>query len=227
MANHEVISGDDIYGPGAYVDKDFTPAPREARRIFELIAKSTPGFTQDQRHWDNVTFDGRPEPSIPCPIKVPVVAAALHAMCGVVANELVEDRNDRKQSKDQGKVTVNTDHAGIWMGTIFTPHLNGTDIHDLFTTKKLPSLFAQDLEKGWMATPMNVCTTAIYKTATPGVWYQLHGSLDAPPVLRSMGMDPEYPAKSPQEAYEYIACHVEKWSADELEMHNVRNGFLR
>jgi hypothetical protein len=40
-----------------------------------------------------------------------------------------------------------------------------------------------------------------------------------------MGMDPEYPAKTPDEAYEYISRHVEQWTADELEMHNVKNGF--
>ncbi|ODM22887.1 hypothetical protein SI65_00476 [Aspergillus cristatus] len=225
MATHTVIPGDDIYGPGSYIDKEPIPVPQDARRVFEYLAKTTPGFTQDQRHWDNVTFNGRPEPSIPGPIKAPVVAAALHAMCGVVANEIVEDRDSQKQSSEQAKVSVNTDHAAIWMGSIFTPYINGTDVQDLFKAKKLDALFEKDLEHGWMGSFMNLRTTAIYKTATPGVWYQLHGSLDAPPVLRSMGMDPEYPAKTPREAYEYIASHVEKWTADELEMHNVRNGF--
>lgn len=222
---HAVLPGDDIYGPGSYIDKEFTPVPKDAHRVFEYLARTTPGFTQEQRHWDNVTFEGRPEPSIPGPIKAPVVAAALHAMCGVVANEIVEERDGYEQSKEQAKVTINTDHTAIWMGSIFTPYINGTNVQELFKAGKLGSLFERDLERGWMGSPMNLRTTAIYKTATPGVWYQLHGSLDAPPVLRSMGMDPDYPAKNPQEAYEYIARHVEKWTADELEMHNVRNGF--
>lgn len=225
MSNHEVIPGDDIYGPGAYIDKEFTPVPQESRRVFELLAKRTPGFTQDQRHWDNVTFEGRSEPSIPGPIKAPVVAAALHAMCGIVANEIVEDRDGREQSQEQGKVTIDTDHSGIWTGTIFTPYIEGTDIHDWWRNGKLSSLFTRDLEKGWMGTSMNLRATAIYKTATPGVWYQLHGSLDAPPVLRSMGIDPDFPARNPQEAYEHIASHVANWTADELEMHNIRHGF--
>ena len=225
MSAHDVISGADIYGSGAYVDKTFIPVPQDARRVFEYLAKSTPGFTQSTRHWDNVTFEGRSDPSIPGPIKAPVVAAALHAMCGVVANEIVEDRDNQEQSKEQAKVAVNTDHAAIWLGTIFTPYINGTDVQELLKTKKLGSLFDRDLERGWISSFVNLRSTAIYKTATPGVWYQLHGSLDAPPVLRSMGMDPDYQAKTPQEAYDYIASHVEKWTADELEMHNVRNGF--
>ncbi|OQD82220.1 hypothetical protein PENANT_c022G10762 [Penicillium antarcticum] len=76
-----------------------------------------------------------------------------------------------------------------------------------------------------MSSPMRQRTTALYKTKTLGVWYQLHGSLNAAPVLQSMSMDPKYPAKTADEAYKYIAHHVGQWTADELEMHNVKNGF--
>ncbi|KAL4940750.1 hypothetical protein BDV06DRAFT_15480 [Aspergillus oleicola] len=223
MAQHETGPSPDIYGPGTFVDKEFLPAPQDASRIFEYIAKGTPGFTQDRALWDTVKFEGSEHPVIPGPTKAPLVAAALHAMCGVVANEIVQDRDGTPV--DNQTVTVNTDHAAIWLGTIFAATIEGKDMSEIVRTKQLPKLFERDFEGGFMSTPMRQRTTALYKTKTPGVWYQLHGSLDAPPVLRSLGIDPDYPAKTSEEAYEYIAQRIEQWTADELEMHNVKNGF--
>ncbi|OQD82256.1 hypothetical protein PENANT_c022G10790 [Penicillium antarcticum] len=98
MSSHETLPGTDIYGPGTFVDKEFTPSPQDAGRIFEYIAKGTPGFTQDQELMEHT--------------------AALHAMCPEVAHEIVED-HDGTPAKSQN-VTVNTDHAAIWLETIFT-----------------------------------------------------------------------------------------------------------
>jgi hypothetical protein len=220
---HETVPATDIYGPGTFVDKEFLPAPQDAGRIFEYIAKGTPGFTQDKELWDTVKFNGSPMPIIPGPTKAPLVAAALHAMCGVVAHEIVEDRDGTPANSQQ--VTVNTDHAAIWLGTIFAASVEDKDMSELIRSQELPNLFKQDFEGDFMSNLMRKRTTALYKTKTPGVWYQLHGSLDAAPVLKSIGVEPNYPAKTADEAYEHISRHVEQWTADELEMLNVKNGF--
>lgn len=220
---HKTTPSTDIYGPGTFMDTDFTPVPQDAARIFEYIAKNTPGFSKDKELWDTVKFEGSSLPIIPGPIKAPPIAASLHAMCGVVAHEIIQDRDGTPARTQQ--VTVNTDHAGIWLGTIFAASVEGKDLVGLAKSRQLPTLFQQDFERGCMATPMKQRSTAIYKTKTPGVWYQLHGSLDPIPVLKSMGIDPDYPAKSLDEAYDYISRHVEQWTADELEMHNLKNGF--
>lgn len=221
--SHETTPSGDVYGPGTFMDKKFVPAPQDAARIFEYIAKSTPGFTQDKDIWNTAKFEGSSLPTIPGPFKAPLVAAALHAMCGVVAHEIVEDRDSTPASTQQ--VTINTDHAAIWLGAVYSGSVNGKSIHELVKSRQLSGLFQQDFQQGWMSTPIGQRTTALYKTKTPGVWYQLHGSLDSSPVLRSMGMDPDYPAKDLDDAYEYISRHVEQWTTDELEMHNIKNGF--
>ncbi|KAL4811899.1 CoA-transferase family III domain-containing protein [Aspergillus spinulosporus] len=225
--SHETVPGDIIYGPGTYVDKSFLPAPQDARRIFEYLASSTPGFNTDKALLETVHFSGSEHPVIPGPIKAPLVSAALHAMCGVVAHEIVQDRDGTPAASQT--VSVNTDHAAIWLGTVLAATVNGDDMRkdmsEVVRSGELPSLFDRNFEGGFMSTPMRQRTTALYKTATPGVWYQLHGSLDAPPVLRALGIDPEYPAKTSQEAYEHIAKRVEQWTADELEMLNIKNGF--
>ncbi|KAJ5752197.1 CoA-transferase family III [Penicillium odoratum] len=218
---HATISGTDVYGPGTFIDKKVLPVPEDARRVFEFLASSTPGFTQDKAAWDTVKFEGRPEPMIPGPIKSPVVAAALHAMAGLVANELLELRDGTKVVDN--KVTVDTDHAGIWLGSVFTTYINGSDTSALARSGKLNSLFSTDMEKGF-GKGIAGRTTAIYKTKDPKVWYQLHGSLDAKKTLETMGIDPNVSFDTAQGYYDYIQSHVIQWSPDELEMHNVRHG---
>lgn len=219
---HQTLSGNDIYGPGTYIDKDVLPVPEDARRVFELLATRTPGFTDDRALWETVKFEGRPEPMIPGPMKSPVVSAALHAMCGLVGNELLELR-DGTPAKDSS-VTVNTDHAGIWLGYTFTAYVNGSDISTLARNRTLSTIFQRDFEQGFGVGPLAGRATALYPTKDPKVWYQLHGSLDASKTLTSMGIDMNVPLGSFAEGYDYIRQHVQRWSADELEMHNVRHG---
>ena len=218
---HETISGTDVYGPGTFIDNKVLPAPEDAKRVFEFLASQTPGFTKNKAAWDTVHFEGQPKPMIPGPIKFSVTAAALHAMAGLVANELLELR-DGKAVTDS-KVTVDTDHAGLWIGSVFTTYIDGLDISAWARSGKMGSLFPRDYEHGF-GQGIAGRTTAIYQTKDPKVWYQLHGSLDAEKALESMGIDSSVKFDKPQEYYDYIQKHIIQWSPDELEMHNVRHG---
>lgn len=219
---HETIPGDEVFGPGTYIDKSVLPVPEDARRIFELLASRTPGFTKEPALWKTVKFEGRPDPMVPGPMKSPVVTAALHAMCGLVGNELLALR-DGKPAK-QASVTVDTDHAGMWLASTFTAYVNDKDIPTLARTRELSGIFGRDFEQGFGVGPLAGRATALYPTKNAGVWYQLHGSLDASKTLCSMGIDMNVPLESFEEGYQYIRQHVQKWSADELEMHNIKHG---
>ncbi|KAF5598377.1 acyl transferase carnitine dehydratase [Fusarium pseudocircinatum] len=59
---------------------------------------------------------------------------------------------------------------------------------------------------------------ANYETKDEGVWFQLHGSLGADPVLQAIGIDPSQDCSNNDEAYQVIAEHVRKFGAHELEM---------
>ncbi|KAK0761696.1 hypothetical protein N5P37_005678 [Trichoderma harzianum] len=222
-ATHTTIPCPEIYGPGTFVDKSFLAIPDDARRVFEILANATPNFTKNRDVWDSVKFHGHDEPIIPGPLKAPVVAAALHAMCGVVANELLAER-DGQEVADRS-VIINTDQAAIWLGSILTVRLNGSDVSELVKIGKGSSIFDRDFEKGVFNNPLRLRTTAIYPTKTPSVWYQLHGSLHADPVLRAIGVDPATKCESPAEAYNLIREQVQKFTADELEMIMLKNGF--
>lgn len=219
---HETIASPEVYGPGTFTDKNVLSVPDDSRRIFEYLASKTPGFTKDPKVWDTVKFEGGPDPMVPGPVKAHVVAAALHAMCGVVANELLDLRDGN--AMDYRSVVVNTDHASLWLACVLLVYVNGTDLSTLARTGQLPKIFEPDFERGWNADPLSLRTTALYPTKDPKVWYQLHGSLDATPVLQSMGIDRDLNLDSASKAYDYIRQHVEQWDPEELEAHNVKHG---
>ncbi|KAJ4350674.1 hypothetical protein N0V95_004522 [Ascochyta clinopodiicola] len=219
MASQDRIT--DVYGPGTYIDKSFVPVPEDTARIFRLIASQTPGFTQDEALLSKVKFTGEEYPVIPGPIKATSVAAALHAMCGVVADEILALRGSKDENR---QITVNTTHATIWFGCVATAYLNGEDVLSMAAQKKLGDVLP-DWEQGWTDTPLKYRATALYPTKSPETWYSFHGSMDANPVLESIGIDAGAEVSSNEEAAKLIAEHTKKYSPEELEMNNLVNGF--
>lgn len=210
----------DVYGPGTYTDKTFTPVPEDTARIFRLLASQTPTFTKDEALLSKVQFTGEEFPVIPGPIKATSVAAALHAMCGLVADEILTIRGAEDKNR---KITVNTTHAGFWFGSIATAYLNGEDVLSLAGKGDLKNVIP-NWEQGWVDTPLKYRATGLYPTKDPEVWYSLHGSLDAIPVLRSIGLDPDTKVASNEEAAALIAEHTQKFLPAELEMNNLMLG---
>jgi hypothetical protein len=218
---HKTVPSPDVYGPGTFTDVDVLPVPEDARRIFEILAKKTPGFTQNKDIWDTVKFEGHDGSMIPGPLKTPILAGVVHAMIGVVGNELLEIR-DGKPAR-HGSVTVNTDHAAFWLGTPMMAYVNGVDVATLIKNNALKQQFERDLE-GEAFTGLSARATAIYPTKDPKIWYQLHGSFNGNGLLKSMGIETDVQLDSLSDRYNYIKKHIQKWNPDELEMHMVKHG---
>lgn len=218
VAEHRTILG--VYGPGTHTDETFVPVPQDTKRIFKILASETPGFNADAATLDSVTFEGDDFPVIPGPLKAVSVAASLHAMAGVVANEILTQRG----IPHDNKVTVNTTHAAFWLATIGMGYVGGKDIVSIAKNKELDSI-VPSFEQGWYDTFLKYKGTSIYPTKNPEVWYQIHGSLDAVTLLKAMGLDPEYPCKSVDEAWNYIASYTRTKTPEELELFNIYNGF--
>lgn len=216
-----VVPATDIYGPGAWVDENAGSVQEDAQHLFQLLVSSTPNFTDHKSRLESVSFEGTSEPITPGPLKANVVAAALHAMCGVVANEILDVRDGPSPDR---KVSINTDHASFWLGSVGMSERNGRTVREIAKAGELAGIFEKDLEKGTFGTPIRLRATANYETKDPGVWYQLHGSLDAGPVLEAIGVDPNMQCDGPDEAYRIIGEHVKKYGANELEMINVASG---
>ncbi|PNP60586.1 hypothetical protein FNYG_14689 [Fusarium nygamai] len=210
----------DVYGPGTHTDRTFVPVPQDTERIFHLIASQTPGFTQDETILSKVRFIGDEFPVISGPIKAVSVAAALHAMAGVVADEILTLRGVEDKER---KVTVNTTHVGLWFGNLATAYVDGKDVLTLAKSGELKTLLP-DWERGWVDTPLKYRTTGLYPTSDPDVWYSLHGSMNAEPVLKSIGVDPSEAITSNGEAAAHIANFTSKLSPEKLEFTNLVNG---
>lgn len=212
----------DVYGPGTHTDKTFVPVPQDTERIFRLLASETPGFTRDEALLSKVKFTGEDFPVIPGPIKAVPVAAALHAMAGVLGDEILTLRGAEDKHR---QITVNTTHAALWLGTIAVAHVGGQDVVSLVKQGQTKQLLP-DWERGWTDTPLKYRATGLYPTSNPEVWYSLHGSMDAPPVLKSIGVDAADAAanQSNEAAAAHIAAHTRKISPEQLEMTNLLNG---
>ncbi|KAJ4222591.1 hypothetical protein NW757_014398 [Fusarium falciforme] len=210
----------DVYGPGTHTDQVFVPVPQDTARIFRLIASQTPAFTRDEGLLSKVKFEGEAFPVISGPIKSVSVAAALHAMAGVIADEILTLRG--AENKDR-RITVNTTHAGLWFGSVATAYVDSQDVITLGKSGELKKLLP-DWERGWVDTPLKYRTTGLYPTSNPEVWYSLHGSMSAEPVLRSIGVNPSEPMASNGQAAAHIAKFTSKLSPEKLEFTNLING---
>jgi hypothetical protein len=211
----------DIYGPGTYADRAFVPVPREAERIFRLLVAQTPGFPGSEALLPKVRFEGDDSPVLPGPIKAVPIAAALHAMAGVLGDEIFALRGLENKNR---RIAVNTTHAALWLATPCLVYLDGQSLPSLAQQKKLRSLLP-DWEQGWHSTPLKQRGTGIYRTKTPDVWYCLHGSFDIPAMLRTFGIDPDKPdIKTPAEAAAYITEHTSRYLPEELELTNLMTG---
>jgi hypothetical protein len=216
-----IVSGADIYGPGTWIDSEALPVPDDARRLLKVLAEATPGFTKDPVILNTVTFKGSPETIVPGPLKSAVISGALHAMSGIVVNELLEFRDGQTSSRT---ASVDTDHAAFWLGSVGMSRRNGQTVREIAKEGKLAAIFPKDLEGDIFGTPLRLRATANYETKDDGVWFQLHGSLGADPVLQAIGIDPSQECGSYDEAYQLIAEHVRKFGAHELEMMHLVQG---
>ncbi|CAF3652165.1 unnamed protein product [Fusarium graminearum] len=212
---------DDVYGPGTWIDSEALPVPDDARRLLKILADATPGFTKDPSVLDSMIFTGSAQTITPGPLKSSVIAAALHAMGGIVANELLELRDGQNSNRN---VLVDTDQAAFWLGTVGLSKHNGRTVRELAKNGKLASIFPKDLERDIFGTPLKLRATANYETKDDSVWFQLHGSLGAEPVLKTIGLDPTMQCASNDEAYKVIAENVRKFGAHELEMMHFVQG---
>ncbi|KAK5662670.1 hypothetical protein OQA88_8586 [Cercophora sp. LCS_1] len=211
-----------VYGPGTYAEQTFIPVPQDAERIFRLLASQTAKFTKDEALLSKVRFTGEEYPVLPGPIKAVPVAAALHAMIGVVADEILTLRGleDKKR-----RITVDTTHAAFWLGTVAVVYIGNETMATLGQQGRLKPLLT-DWEQGWHSTPMKLRGTGIYPTKTPGTWYSLHGSLNIPPMIRTLGIDPDEPGIDTNDK---AAAHIAKFTIQhtpaELEFHMLTHGF--
>ncbi|MCJ1394274.1 hypothetical protein MMC18_007152 [Xylographa bjoerkii] len=208
------------YGPGSFVDTSFTPVPKECTRLLHYLAKNTPGFTQDAAVLDAVKFEGLDYPCIPGPIKSQAMTAVLHAMAGIVGQEILE----LKGQSSAGPITINTDQAGLYLGTIPLFSVDGKDSLELNASGEIKKIMPSSNLGDALGNTIMYRIQAIYPTKTPGVWYDWHGSTNPLPMCKAFGIDPSKAPKTNDEAYEVISAVSQQYSYREIEMIMMDHG---
>ncbi|GJN66043.1 hypothetical protein PLICBS_000059 [Purpureocillium lilacinum] len=210
----------DIYGPGTFVDSDYTPLVGECRRLLKYFARVSPGFSQDEAELDSVEFHGHDLPIIPGPLKAQAISAVYHAMIGIVGKEICAMKGVKT-----GKISIDVDKSGLYPATAALVSIDGKGLAEI---QKDSTLFkaGKDLDKGVLTkNNMHFRSWAIYPTKDPQVWYQVMGNLDPPGFLKAYGLDPDAATASRDEAYALIRSEMVKYSAAELEQKNMEHGF--
>ncbi|TQN66478.1 Succinate--hydroxymethylglutarate CoA-transferase [Colletotrichum shisoi] len=105
---------------------------------------------------------------------------------------------------------VNTDVATLFLVSVLLPTIGGRSF--VQHPKMAEELSKMDPHR--MSDPIRRFATDVYKTKD-GRWYQLHGSMNAEPTMRMMGVSDV--DVSPEEAIEIYADKVAQWDAEEIE----------
>ncbi|VBB81036.1 Putative protein of unknown function [Podospora comata] len=217
----------DVYGPGTFTDRELVPILTDAHRILRVLAAQTPAFTDNEVVLSKVRFEGEAEPVIPGPVKSTPVAAALHAMTGILADEILTLRGLPSPTR---KVVINTTHTTLWLGGVAAVYLDHESIISLMRDKNRFGELVPDWQQRGLDPMLNhllkLRATGIYPTKIPGQWYNLHGSLNPEPMLRNLGIDPfpEASITTLDEAAAYLRKKTTKMSPAEVECLNLSAG---
>lgn len=142
----------------------------------------------------------------------------LHATIGLVAKQIAKLRGN-----ETGRISIDTDQAGLFPGTVALPSVDGKHMGQFPIV--LPNLGVDVDKKCVDKNPLAYRSWAIYPTRDPKVWYQWLGSLHTESFLRTYGVDPDAPVKDRDEAWELLKGVVSQFSARELEQINMEHGF--
>jgi hypothetical protein len=141
-------------------------------------------------------------------------------MIGIVSKEISALRGI-----DTGKIHIDTDKCGLYPATVGLVSVDGKDMEKMKEDQTF-SRVGVDVDKGCASkNHMYVRSWAIYPTKDPQVWYQVMSNLNAPPFFKAYGIDGEASVGSRDEAYELIKSTISAYTAAELEVKNMENGF--
>lgn len=182
----------------------------ESTRILEEVLLSDsrlglpPSFSEASKKVRFVGDDDKP--FILTPLKITESCASLTALVATAANVAAAERYEIGYQD----VEVNTDLATLFLASVLLPTIGGKSIFKhLKLSKELAKMDIHNSGK-----PIRRYATNVYETKD-GRWYHLHGSMNAEPTMKMMGV--EDANVSPEEAIKIYADKVSQWESSEIE----------
>ncbi|CCF39141.1 formyl-CoA transferase [Colletotrichum higginsianum] len=183
----------------------------EATRILNDVLLNDPGlnlppsFKDAAKKVEFVADDDKP--FVLTPFKITESCASLTALLATAANVAAAER----YGIGLQDVQVNTDVATLFLASVLLPTIGGKSF--VQHPKMAEELSKMDLHR--MSDPIRRYATNVYKTKD-GRWYHLHGSMNAEPTMRMMGVS-DFVDVSPDEAIKIYADKVAQWDSEEIE----------
>ncbi|KAK6210504.1 hypothetical protein LQW54_006112 [Pestalotiopsis sp. IQ-011] len=149
---------------------------------------------------------GDEKPWILTPLKITESCASLTALMATAANVAAAER----YGIGYQDVTVNLDVATLFLESVLLPTIGGKVF--LENPQMAQELAKMDVHH--MSRPIRRWATTVYKTKD-GRWYHLHGSMNAEPTMKMLGM--EDVDVTTEEAIKLYAEKIAQWDAEDLE----------
>ncbi|GAB7342431.1 hypothetical protein MBLNU457_g0640t2 [Dothideomycetes sp. NU457] len=147
------------------------------------------------------------KPFVPTPFKMTESSSALNALVAAAASAIATDR----YKIDLQDIQVNTDIATLFLESVMLVTIDGKPaVLDPGMQKALAEVDLHD-----MSSPIRRCATLVYQTKDKR-WYQLHGSMNATPTMKMLGVDNDTSIKS-EEAVQIYKDKVAQWKSAEIE----------
>ncbi|KAF5012914.1 hypothetical protein FDECE_1048 [Fusarium decemcellulare] len=154
-----------------------------------------------------VRFTGDdPKPFVPTPCKITESSSSLNALLASAASAVAADR----YGIDYQNIEVNTDLSTLFLESVLLPTVNGKSF--IQHPKLLSEISKGDLYDS--NKPIHVAATNVYK-AKNGRFYHLHGSMNAEPTMRMVGVEEKDVSR--EEAIKLFSEAVAKHDAEDLE----------
>ncbi|KAI0486658.1 CoA-transferase family III [Xylaria cf. heliscus] len=168
---------------------------------------------------EDVVFDSRSTTGdsvcFPCPLRQQEACAALKALegCAVAAIADLQRKGRRRE------IVVNLEQVTCFLMSAYITTLDGLDKFNPKIGHRLPDT---DLHSAQSILYRRL-SAGLYETRNPGVFYHIHGSLDASTTLGMIGLPPFSPGLTDyRQCIETIEGAVQNFSVAELELQNLR-----
>ncbi|KAH8159572.1 hypothetical protein CIB48_g8679 [Xylaria polymorpha] len=171
------------------------------------------------RYAQDVIFDSRSitgdSVCLPCPLRQQEACAALKALegCAVAAIADLQRKGRRRE------IVVNLEQVTCFLMSTYITTLDGLDKSSPKISHRLPDT---DLHRAQSILYRRL-SAGLYETRDPGVFYHIHGSLDASTTLGMIGLPPFSPGLTDyRQCIKTIESAVKRFSTAELEIRNQR-----
>ena len=184
----------------------------EARRIFEDILLKDERLQLPDEVRSSASFVSFGDtasyrsPVLPCPLKMTESCSALWALLCTASNVIGKQRYGLEQT-----VKVNTDIATLFLMSTALCTVNGKTLQDPGLAKRYMRYDLGNSRQLYRRYATNVYPTK------DGKWFHLHGSMDATPTLKMLGLPESEPEMDDDEAIGVYCNTVKQWNSQDID----------